>query len=115
MAAHGKSLPGATKADLVDRLIKRRYTGDGAWPGVLKALWRAGDVQESSAIRTPPPDRMLKARLYVDLAQSYERAGLMAQALESWRTATITAGIYIPDDELLRFDRKQGWRDVGTQ
>ena len=112
----GKSLPGATKADLVDRLIKRRYTGDGAWPGELKALWRAGDTQESSAIRTPPPpDRALKARIYVDLAQSYERAGLMAQALESWRAATITAGIYIPDDELLRVDRKQGWRDVGTQ
>jgi glycosyltransferase involved in cell wall biosynthesis len=112
----GRKLPGATEGEFVDRLVKRRYRGDGAWSGVLKALWFAGPPQEASEIRTPsPPNRMLKARLYVEMAQSYERAGLRVQALESWRAAAITAGIYIPDDKLLRLDRKQGWADAKPQ
>ena len=50
-----------------------------------------------------------------EMAQSYERADLKVQALESWRAAAITAGIYIPDDELLRLDRRQGWADAKPQ
>jgi len=115
-ARTGKALPGATQAQFVDRLIKRRYRHDGSWPGVLKTLLFASEVQDISDIRTPPPpDKKLKAHLYVEMARSYERAGLGAQALESWRFAAITAGIYIPDDELYRVDRKQGWRDAKAQ
>jgi hypothetical protein len=49
------------------------------------------------------------------MAHSYERAGRTAQAVESWRLAAIAAGIYVPDDELLRADRKQGWKDAKHQ
>ena len=82
---------------------------------MLKALLTSSRLQDVAEIRTPPPpDRMLKARLYVELARSYERAGLAVQANESWQAAAIVAGLYIPDDELLRVDRKQGWKDVNA-
>jgi glycosyltransferase involved in cell wall biosynthesis len=111
----GKSLPGVSEASFVDRLITRRYRGNGSWGGVLKTLLKPNRPQDVSEIRAPPPpDRMLKAHLYVELAQSYERAGLKMQANESWQAAAIAAGLYIPDDELLRFDRKQGWKDLNT-
>jgi glycosyltransferase involved in cell wall biosynthesis len=111
----GLGLPAGKSAEagFVDRLVKRRYRGDGSWPGVLKTLLLSKEAQDTGEIRTPPPpDRMLKARLYVEMAHSYERAGRTAQALESWRFAAVAAGIYIPDDELLRADRKQGWTDA---
>jgi glycosyltransferase involved in cell wall biosynthesis len=124
----GKAMPGVVRlglglpagklaeANFVDRLVKRRYRGSGSWPGVLKTLLFSGEAQGTGEIRTPPPpDRMLKARLYAEMARSYEKKGRAARALESWQFAAVAAGIYIPDDELLRADRKQGWKDAKAQ
>jgi hypothetical protein len=124
----GKRLPGIVRSVLrlpagdaarpifVQRLIERRYLGKGYLPTVLKALLFAKPVpQDPNGIRTPPsPDRKLKARLYAEMAQSYEAKSLLPQAIDSWRFAAIAAGVYVPEDESFRADRKQGWADAGS-
>jgi glycosyltransferase involved in cell wall biosynthesis len=106
----------AAQAIFIQRLIDRRYLGKGYWPTVLKALLFTRPVPRNpNEIRTPPsPDRKLKARLYAEMAQSYEAKNLIAQAIDSWRFAAIAAGVYVPDDESFRADRKQGWADAGS-
>jgi glycosyltransferase involved in cell wall biosynthesis len=109
-------LPGgdAAQPTFVQRLIERRYLGKGYWPTVLKALLFGKPVpRDPNEIRTPPlPDRKLKARLYAEMAQSFEAKNLLPQAIDSWRFAAIAAGVYVPEDESFRADRKQGWADA---
>ncbi len=114
----GLGLPNGelAEAGFVNRLVSRRYRGDGSWLGVLKTLLFSREALDTGEIRTPPPpDRMLKARLYAEMARSYEKKGRTAQALESWQFAAVAAGVYIPDDEVFRADRKQGWKDAEAQ
>jgi glycosyltransferase involved in cell wall biosynthesis len=122
----GKSLPGfirsvlglpsgdAARPAFIERLIERRYTGKGYWPTVVKTLLFGKTVRSAPGeIRTPPPPNMkLRARLYAELALSYEAKGRLAQALESWKFAAVATGAYVPDDESFRADRKRGWADV---
>jgi hypothetical protein len=109
----GRRLPSVTQAGFIDRLIERRYRGDGRWPSVLRTLLFGSGARDESPVRAPPPlDRKLKARLYARMAQCFEARGLMAQAVESWRFAAIADGLFVPEDEAYRFDRKQGWAEV---
>lgn len=122
----GKGLPGAARnilklpagdaaqSDFIQRLIERRYLGKGYWPTVLKSLLFGKKApHDPDEIRIPPsPDKKLKARLYAEMARSYEAKGLLPQAIESWHFAAIAAGVYVPDDESFRADRKQGWADA---
>jgi glycosyltransferase involved in cell wall biosynthesis len=122
----GKSLPGAVRSilglsagdtaqsDFVQRLIERRYLGSGDWPTVLKSLLFGKKMpHDPNEIRTPPsPDKKLKARLYAEMARSYEAKGMLPQAIESWNFAAISAGVYVPDDESLRADRIHGWAEA---
>ncbi len=124
----GKALPGVIRKALglptgdaaqpafVERLIERRYIGKGYWPTVLQTLlFGRKPPAIAGEIRTPPPpDRQLKARLYAEMALSYEAKNRIPQALESWRFAAIAAGVHEPADENLRADRKQGWADASS-
>jgi hypothetical protein len=43
------------------------------------------------------------------MALSYEAQGRREQALESWHFAGVADGLFVPDNEHYRADRKKGW------
>ena len=75
--------------------------GLSAMPPATKPFWsslfgRRNSATGTSAIAAklpPPPDPILKTRLYAHLAARYEDHGRLQEAIDSWRWTAETAGI----------------------